>query len=472
MDFNSTVKFGTVVWTALSAVDDDNTDTNRDPNSKPVSNVRVTFTASTPRIVIQDPSPATIFLQSIDARTNEHGVLVGSDGAEGIKLVASDNVKASPVNFTYRVNISGLGVPIMFDISVPSDGVVDLSFLVPIVSSAGKVLAPERGPQGDPGPPPELAIGSVKSSAGSAEANLRPNPAGGHFLDLGLPLGPRGPQGDPGGWNVGVNLLDSDLDTITYPGLYHQPSTTYALDPVKHYPPIPNYGGIARGVLHVSSWSGGTHVIQEYHHIGYTGNVANSTSERPPVVWRRYKDVIWGKWYMFAPQRVDNTAGRVVYIWDETANQEQVIYSDTGWRNIDVSNVTGSIRDPLFPGTFRIRRIGNVVTIRMEDVKLIPGNGLQFLYPNGLPVGFRSLDLSGTVVRGIVGERLGAGAEHTIFVGSNDIFWAGYTNSLFVKSSVRPEHENQRLQGELSWVTDDSWPVTLPGTAYGTIPNR
>lgn len=521
MDFNSTVKFGTVVWTALSAVDDDNTDTNRDPNSKPVSNVRVTFTASTPRIVIQDPSPATIFLQSIDARTNEHGVLVGSDGAEGIKLVASDNVKASPVNFTYRVNISGLGVPIMFDISVPSDGVVDLSFLVPIVSSAGKVLAPERGPQGDPGPPPELAIGSVKSSAGSAEANLRPNPAGGHFLDLGLPLGPRGPQGDPGGitrpevmsttadlnsfvkdgrysiengtglvnippeltqqygtldvistnsptrltqlfyptgssqagkiywirtfvgnvWSEWAAIRPSnsgglttpdllgttDLNTIYKDGVYRQNMGSYST--LERNYPAQNVAGI----LTVKSMSV-NYISQTYDHI-------NGNLKGPRVISKRFSvESKWSEWRTYASQRVDYTAGRAIYTWDDVSNREQLIYGDTGTRSILLPDTTDQY--------IYIRRVGSIVELHATGLRPnVVGNAS---YAGLIPVGFRP-----PAYRNF---------ETSPYWSSEDSRkWRAVTNGNLEFLTLLVD---DILNIDSTWTTHEAWPTALPGSSW------
>lgn len=164
------------------------------------------------------------------------------------------------------------------------------------------------------------------------------------------------------------------------------------------------------------------------------------------------------------PYTIDQSAGRTVKVWDYLNKREQLIYGDTGWRQIDVANTAGSIRDPAQPGSLALRRVGHVVTARIADVKLTPGNGTGFIFPNVLPSGFRSWERSGTTTRGFLGDVMGAATEHTVNVGSNDIFWSSYTGTNFARASVRPDSAVQRMQGELTWITDDPWPAALPGT--------
>lgn len=448
MDLSNSVKYGTIIWTALSAVIDDIIDTNRDPNSKPMSDVRVTFTASTPRIVIQDPFPVTIFLQSINARTNEQGTLVGPDNVEGIKLVATDNPMANPVNFTYRVNVSGLGVPITFDISVPSDGIVDLSFLMPVVSSAGKVLAPERGPQGIEGPPPELAIGTVKPTDASskAAAYFRPNPIGGHFLDLDLPIGPQGAKGDPGGWTATPLSATQHLDTVTTPGLYYQPSSS-AASPANGYPAnMPQDASSTRGVLEVFNYGGA--VIQRYTNVG-RGFFANS-AQYPRVTYSRTSGTIWSNWTTQTSQRVDNTVGKVVYTWDDTTNKELMIYGDTGWRSFPLNEgVTGKIL---------IRRIGQEVTCRFIDV--IPNGSVRNL-AIGPPTGFIPADGNVKADNFATGFMVVGGDPlqdwHRVDIYRYAVRWQGPLRS------GNNAALTAGMSGYLSYLTDDAWPTTLPG---------
>lgn len=438
MDLSNSLKYGTVVWTALSALVDSDTDADRDPNNQPIPNVTVTFIASTPRVVVQDPYPITVFLESVTAQTNQHGVLVGPDGVEGIKLIASDNVKANPVNFTYRVNISGHGVPITVDISVPSDGIVDLSFLVPVIASAGKVLAPERGPQGIEGPPPELAVGTVKPTDDSSEAAayFRPNPDGGHFLDLDLPIGPKGEKGDPGGW-IGTSLSTTQhLDTVTTPGLYYQANSS-AASPANGYPAnMPQDGSSTRGVLEVFNFGGA--VIQRYTNVGRGFFV--TSAQYPRITYSRASGSIWSNWTTQTSQRVDNTVGKVIYTWDDTANREQLIYGDTGTRSIIV------------PGTidqyFYIRRVGSVVELQATTLKPnVVGAGS---YPAFIPEGFRP-----PAYRNF---------QTSPYWSSEDIrkWRIGKNGNLDIANLL----EDDILNMSSTWTTHEAWPTSLPGSAW------
>lgn len=574
MDLSNSLKYGTVVWTALSALVDSETDTDRDPNNTPIPNITVTFIASAPRIVIQDPYPITIFLESVTARTNQHGVLVGPDGVEGIKLIASDNVKATPVNFTYRVNISGHGVPITVDISVPSDGVIDLSFLVPVLSSPGKVLAPERGPQGIEGPPPELAVGTVKPTDDSAKAAayFRPNPDGGQFLDLDLPIGPQGAKGDPGGWLQSTDLGTTDLDTVTAPGLYRA-SSAANVTAERHYPIV---GAKGTGVLEVI-WQGGTVTqakIQRYtivwgdhsakvifvrhylssawgpwerflshkhttdangfKHVSIYDDITGTDVSiagpggltRPqklgaanlnrlyspgfyeqsvpayailengypsknlgtlrvearlmdgeqygPSVIQTYTPVVgvvnnesrveykrscngvfsngelnWSPWMAHVAQRVDNTAGLAIYTWDSTANREQLIYGDSGWRDIK-----GLLGENYKSGVLLFRRSNYMVELAFEVLQFneIPADRfIKLPLPNANSIAELYVPLStpNYTLSAIHSFNASWGGNHRIHLGAG----------------------SDAISGYCSYPVRNRWPETLPGIASGTITN-
>lgn len=169
---------------------------------------------------------------------------------------------------------------------------------------------------------------------------------------------------------------------------------------------------------------------------------------------RRYYPYTGGRFY------TQNVVGGVADPWITFDS-----IRDTGWRNIDVSDVTGSIRDATAPGTLRLRRVGATVTARIEGVKLAPGTGGGFMFPNVIPTGFGGWNKLGSAIRASMGDVLGSQWEHDVYVTDNDIFWAAATSTSLAKSTTRPSDPAHRVQGEMSWTTDHSFPNTLPGTA-------
>lgn len=380
MNLPNSIKYGTVKWTALNAIADDAYDPDRDPNSEPIPNVTVTFTASIPRIVVQDPSPVTIFLQTVTARTNENGVLIGPDGLEGIRLVATDNAKTSPVNFTYRVNISGIGVPITFDVSIPSDATIDLSFLVPIVSSAGKVLVPERGE-----------------------------------------------KGEPGGFNTGTNLGTSDLNMVITPGLYRQASTGATLE--RNYP-------IAGRAYSLVVYPSGSTLVQ----VAYPFSGVNNNETGRVQYERVGTGDSWSPWRAFASQRVDNSAGKAIYTWDDVAGKEQLIYGDTGSRSMLLPNTTDQYA--------YIRRVGSIVELHATALKPnVVGNAN---YANYIPVGFRP-----PALRNFQSDPYWSAEDSRKW----RVSAAGY---LDIVNMVADDIINL----EATWTTHEAWPTTLPGSPW------
>lgn len=143
---------------------------------------------------------------------------------------------------------------------------------------------------------------------------------------------------------------------------------------------------------------------------------------------------------------VSETAGRTVSIWDYLNNREQLIYGDTGWRTITPVNASS--------GSVQIRRIGNTVTARTIGIVVVPGGG-QVAYAV-LPSGFRA---SATNAFGWVSNVSTNSELNRIQAENNGLAWIGdFTGA----RSTRPTFA---FEGELSWVTDDIWPTSLPGVA-------
>lgn len=141
--------------------------------------------------------------------------------------------------------------------------------------------------------------------------------------------------------------------------------------------------------------------------------------------------------------RIDQTAGRVVKIWDYLNGREQIIYGDTGWRDVKSLLTSGWTA-----GNFLIRRDMNNVKLRFTGLDGTASTSGNFLT---LPDGFRS-----------------AATYLTAGVGANPQYFgisAGY--NLFTAQTFKQNN----YYAEVFFTVDQPWPTVLPGTAVGSIPN-
>lgn len=151
------------------------------------------------------------------------------------------------------------------------------------------------------------------------------------------------------------------------------------------------------------------------------------------------------------PYTIDQSAGRVVKIWDYLNKREQVIFGDTGWRLLE--NVEG------VTGTIMMRRVLNTVTIRLVDVMpVITSRSLA----KGPTAGFLPAN-QGTQLNNFVTAQVIPGAAvtsdwHRIDVYRYGVQWQGESVSQRLVLPSAP------LGGQIVYTTDDPWPATLPGT--------
>lgn len=156
--------------------------------------------------------------------------------------------------------------------------------------------------------------------------------------------------------------------------------------------------------------------------------------------------------------RVDQTAGRAIYTWDNVNNREQLAYGDTGWR--DVSAVT-AWTDAIFPAGVvtasgypaRVRRIGYNIELHFGIDKAASGTPSAAA---AIPLGFRPV--SGAAVAAIGG---------TSGLALFRAFHSGGTSLLVIQSTVAITGGSITI----TYSTNDPWPTALPGTAISTIPN-
>lgn len=278
-----------------------------------------------------------------------------------------------------------------------------------------------RGNQGEMGPRgpigPSLTVGLVETNSGPA--------APGTIGATGL----TGPKGDPGGLVYGTALNQTDLNAVTASGIYRQ---TAAADATlaRNYP-MDSTTGILTVKEHIQS----TAVLQTYEPVW--GSRATRVFYQ-----RQLTSGVWTSWRTFSGSRVDQTAGRAIYTWDDLNGREQLIFGDTGWRTLSSTELPN-----LNAGSAIIRRIGAVVYLVM--------NGAQFSVSGDIPglVGFRS---SISLYSPPVDVAALSGAPRRVLVLAN--------------AGIRT-FDTSAMNFSMSYPTNDSWPTTLPGVANGSIPN-
>jgi len=271
--------------------------------------------------------------------------------------------------------------------------------------------------------------------------------------DTGL-TGPQGIQGiqglkgDPGGLTLGTQLnAESDLNTIKASGVYRL-ATTYGGLLAKNFPRDTD-----SGVLLVLERVGNQTLVQEWHSMTLQGR----------GLYRRHmtNTDAWSPWRFTTSSRVDQTAGRAIYQWDDLNGREQLVYGDTGWRKLTMDAATYTVDNGLY-----IRRIGYDVALRIVDVTFKPAASTTSILT--IPAGFTTPDY----VQAYLGNQSGADAPpmvHTRITPNYDTA----PHSFYVQRNSRlPLPYDIRTGGTMvKWITSDAWPLTLPGTASGAIPN-
>ena len=251
-------------------------------------------------------------------------------------------------------------------------------------------------------------------------------------LDLYIP---RGNKGDPGGWVMGTDLGTTDLNAIVTAGQYRQPGTTNATL-ANNYP----LAG-ANGFLDVYVLATGS-VVQRFQPFGAQAENVQGFYQR------RLNGGSWGPWAHYSKNRIDSTAGRALYVWDEVNAREQLVYGDTGARGIGDILLNGWTANTAAEVT--VRRQGSVVTLNAKMGANVATNDLFFT----LPTGWRPRTQDQHVISG----------AHSS--GAYKYARARWDGNLYVDYTT-----TGTVYVGGAWNTTDAWPTTLPGSAVGTIPN-
>jgi hypothetical protein len=295
----------------------------------------------------------------------------------------------------------------------------------------------EVGPTGPQGPavPTNLSIGTIEVGPAA------PGTVG--------PQGIQGVKGDPGGWVAGTSLGTADLNTITTDGIYRQntgSNATLALN----YP----QAGVL-GVLYVTQASTASWMMQEFH--------MNGTPNQARVFYVRVNaGGTWQPWRAYYSNRIDQTAGRAIYQWDDINGREQLTYGDTGWRSVR-ANINAEW--DAATSNFDLRRVGNQVYISFDIYPAVanvtPSSG-SAVY--ALPSGF------GPAIGGSRNDYVGY-CETAVSATPVPIVTRVNGGAIDVLLAGRAPANLKFIRGHFSWPTNAAWPTTLPGVANGTIPN-
>lgn len=245
---------------------------------------------------------------------------------------------------------------------------------------------------------------------------------------------PQGPKGDPGGFTSGTLLGTTDLNSIKSAGLYRQDSGAEATSGR-------NYPITSGGTLSVMEMAGTNYLVQSFY------PVKGDTSAGRTIYRREFATPNWSSWRAHNATRVDQTAGRAIYQWDDVNNREQLIYGDTGWRDISSLMING------WTGTLFIRRSNQTVTLygmlngtsRTSDHFIATASISGFKPRPNTPFG-TAQNVS----------------NDTIKVLNND------ATDLFITSGAATTYTLYATYLVGDTVT---WPSTLPGSASGTVPN-
>ncbi|UUG69267.1 minor tail protein [Arthrobacter phage ScienceWizSam] len=287
------------------------------------------------------------------------------------------------------------------------------------------------GPRGPVGPiGPSLAVGSVATVTGPAA----PGTVG--------PKGDTGPKGDPGGFTTGTILTTANnLNDVSAAGIY-----VVGINVASTALNYPALTGTSGGDLIVYE-RGASSTANGFQEFWPTSSTSNGN-----VFYRRTKvNSVWSPWRSFTGSRVDQAAGRVIYQWDDLNNREQMVYGDTGVRDVralfDSAKVT--------VGTGKMRRTGHVVELRILGMQAVAGvsGNVQSLLTN-LPYGFRN--------------------EHTVTAIATQGFDSLTRADLAFNGgglTVRNLVQNPSTSFTLIWTTLDAWPTTLPGDPVGSLPS-
>lgn len=250
---------------------------------------------------------------------------------------------------------------------------------------------------------------------------------------------PNGPKGDPGGITYATDLGATNLNAIVTTGVYRTSGTSTLLA-TENYPV--NLAGVLVVYERLRDASFQS-VFQEYY-------VADSVNgARVKYVRYMYGVTNWTPWRAYVSTRIDQTAGRAIYQWDDVNRRDQLVYGDTGWRDISSLILNGHT------GSVHVRRTAQLVYVRMNITPNQANTSADiFNWPSGFAPDVSNLWVSTRPTAATSTVHLNVNSTRIVINGPA-AFTAGW-------GSVSYEAVFPAL---------NTWPTALPGTASSTIPN-
>jgi len=234
---------------------------------------------------------------------------------------------------------------------------------------------------------------------------------------------PQGPKGDPGGF-VSTGITTTLNDYVT-PGTYHVSAASDSANALALNMPYNE----AATLLVTSSNANSTTTIQTF--------ITNTKG----IYKRRKFGSTWSAWIHFGSTRTDQTAGRAMYQWDELNQREQLVWGDTGVRDISSLLVNGWVLPA--SGTLFIRRVGSVVTMW----GMIDGTN------------FTTDHFYTPPAAGFAPETSGGSYAPVVSSDYADVRDIAYDGTFYIRSATK-----KIWRVRATWTTIQPWPTTLPGS--------
>ena len=203
VDLPSNLSYGTVTGRFLLAYAD-STDGDLYPDGQAAKGS--VFFKPSPAYLLDataTPDPVTVLPATVEATLDSEGYLCGYGTTRGIRLLATDDPSANPVDWTWEVSFrltDQSDTPVNIDpysFSLPSGSVVDLTSLAPVQDSNGTYYL--VGPKGDTGPANTLTVGTVITGAPNSPALVEiTGTAPNQVINITIPQGIQGEQGIQG----------------------------------------------------------------------------------------------------------------------------------------------------------------------------------------------------------------------------------------------------------------------------------
>ena len=152
-------------------------------------------------------------------------------------------------------------------------------------------------------------------------------------------------------------------------------------------------------------------------------------------------------WVVIDGSYADESVGRRLFQWDANNARWQMTYGDTGLRD---TAVTVANAWAIYGGYNHIRRVGNVVSLNLW-----------------LDSASASADTVGTIPAGFRPDRtVGFG----VLAPGNLIRLLQISSAGSLDATTGGTTPGAAWFVQATWVTNDAWPTTLPGSAVGSIP--